>query len=53
VNTLCESDVLEHKIIDSPETANVEEGITIKPANIGEYLHLYFLNPRPYIYYRA
>ncbi|KAF9462473.1 Septin-domain-containing protein [Collybia nuda] len=34
VNTLCESEVLEHKVIDSPETANVEEGITIKPANV-------------------
>jgi len=35
VNTLCESEVLSHKISDSPETAHVEEGIRIKPANVG------------------
>ncbi|KAJ7071283.1 septin [Mycena amicta] len=34
VNTLCESEVLAHKISDSPETAHVEEGIKIKPANV-------------------
>ncbi|TFK44276.1 GTP binding protein [Crucibulum laeve] len=34
VNTLCESDVLSHKVCDSPETAHVEEGIKIKPANV-------------------
>jgi cell division control protein 11 len=35
VNTLCESEVLSHKISDSPETAHVEEGIRIKPVNVG------------------
>jgi hypothetical protein len=35
VNTLCESEVLAHKISDTPETAHVEEGIRIKPANVG------------------
>jgi septin family protein len=35
VNTLCESEVLSHKVSDSPETAHVEEGIRIKPANVG------------------
>jgi hypothetical protein len=39
VNTLCESEVLSHKVSDSPETAHVEEGIRIKPANVGA-LHL-------------
>ncbi|KAI0762821.1 GTP binding protein [Fomes fomentarius] len=34
VNTLCESEVLPHKVCDSPETAHVEEGIKIKPVNI-------------------
>ncbi|TEB32994.1 septin [Coprinellus micaceus] len=34
VNTLCESDVLRHKVIEDPETAHVETGIKIKPANI-------------------
>ena len=37
VNTLCEADVLSHKICDSPESAHVEEGIRIKPANVGQY----------------
>ena len=35
VNTLCESEVLAHKITDNPESAHVEEGIRIKPANVG------------------
>lgn len=35
VNTLCESEVLAHKVSDTPETAHIEEGIRIKPANIG------------------
>jgi len=34
VNTLCESEVLAHKISDNPATAHVEEGIRIKPANV-------------------
>jgi hypothetical protein len=38
VNTLCESEVLAHKISDNPETAHVEEGIRIKPANVGALL---------------
>ena len=37
VNTLCESDVLAHKQSDSPETAHIEEGIRIKPMNVGPY----------------
>lgn len=35
VNTLCESEVLAHKVSDNPETAHVEEGIRIKPCNVG------------------
>jgi len=35
VNTLCESEVLSHNVSDSPETAHVEEGIRIKPVNVG------------------
>lgn len=35
VNTLCESEVLAHKVSDNPETAHVEEGIRIKPVNVG------------------
>ena len=35
VNTLCESDVLAHKQSDSPETTHIEEGIRIKPVNVG------------------
>ena len=38
VNTLCESEVLPHKVCDNPETAHVEEGIKIKPVNVGEHL---------------
>jgi len=34
VNTLCESEVLAHKVCDDPETAHIEEGIKIKPANV-------------------
>jgi len=34
VNTLCESEVLVHKVSDSPEMAHVEEGIKIKPVNV-------------------
>jgi cell division control protein 11 len=34
VNTLCESEVLTHKITDNPESAHVEEGIRIKPVNV-------------------
>ena len=36
VNTLCESEVLAHKISDNPETAHIEEGIKIKPINVGQ-----------------
>lgn len=35
VNTLCESEVLQHKVCDSPDTAHLEEGIKIKPVNVG------------------
>ncbi|TFK76900.1 GTP binding protein [Pluteus cervinus] len=34
VNTLCESEVLAHKVSDDPSTAHVEEGIRIKPVNV-------------------
>ena len=37
MNTLCESEVLSHKIADNAETAHVEEGIRIKPVNVGMY----------------
>jgi cell division control protein 11 len=36
VNTLCESEVLAHKISDNPDTAHIEEGIRIKPVNVGK-----------------
>jgi hypothetical protein len=39
VNTLCESDVLQHKVIESPEEAHIEAGIKIKPANVGQFLN--------------
>ncbi|KAH8835361.1 septin [Flagelloscypha sp. PMI_526] len=34
VNTLCESEVLAHKIIEEPELAHNEPGIKIKPVNV-------------------
>ncbi|KAF6766397.1 septin [Ephemerocybe angulata] len=34
VNTLCESEVLTHKVSDQPESAHLEEGIRIKPATV-------------------
>ncbi|EAU91050.1 septin [Coprinopsis cinerea okayama7 len=34
VNTLCESDVLSHKICDDPKEAHLEAGIKIKPVNV-------------------
>lgn len=34
VNTLCESEVIGHKISDNPETAHIEEGIRIKPVHV-------------------
>jgi len=34
VNTLCESEVLNHKDSDIAETAHMEQGIKIKPANV-------------------
>lgn len=39
MNTLCESEVLAHKVSDTPETAHVEEGIRIKPVNVGALSH--------------
>ena len=36
VNTLCESEVLAHKVSDNPECAHIEEGIRIKPVNVGK-----------------
>ena len=60
VNTLCDAEVLAHKVIDSPEYAHNEEPISIKPVNIGMSLVLlpmfsplfltrytrYFLHPK-------
>jgi hypothetical protein len=40
VNTLCESEVLLHKVCNSPETVHVEEGIRVKPVNVG-VLHFF------------
>ncbi|KAJ6629511.1 Septin-domain-containing protein [Mycena sp. CBHHK59/15] len=34
VNTLCESEVLVHKILDSPDNAHAEEKIRIKPVSV-------------------
>ncbi|EIN13529.1 GTP binding protein [Punctularia strigosozonata HHB-11173 SS5] len=34
VNTLCESEVLKHKIVDDPSRAHIEEGVKIKPVNV-------------------
>ncbi|KIY44536.1 GTP binding protein [Fistulina hepatica ATCC 64428] len=34
VNTLCESELLPHKLIDTPENAHLEEGVKIKPSSI-------------------
>ncbi|KAG6829701.1 hypothetical protein H0H87_010503 [Tephrocybe sp. NHM501043] len=34
VNTLCEQEVLPHKVISSPELANMEEVVSIKPVNV-------------------
>ncbi|KAJ3527349.1 hypothetical protein NMY22_g9817 [Coprinellus aureogranulatus] len=34
VNTLCESEVLAHKVSDQPESAHIEEGIRIKPVTV-------------------
>lgn len=36
MNTLCESEVLAHKVSDMPESAHIEEGIRIKPVNVGQ-----------------
>jgi len=37
VNTLCESEVLAHKISDDPQSAHLEEGIKIKPVPVGTF----------------
>ncbi|KAK7064444.1 Septin spn3 [Favolaschia claudopus] len=34
VNTLCESEVLAHKVSDEPESAHIEAGIKIKPVHV-------------------
>ncbi|KAI4523853.1 Septin-domain-containing protein [Schizophyllum commune] len=34
VNTLCESDILAHKVIDAPENAHLEEGVRVKPVHV-------------------
>lgn len=36
VNTLCESDVLQHKEPEPAESVHLETGIRIKPANVGQ-----------------
>ena len=36
MNTLCESEVLAHKVSDNPDMAHIEEGIKIKPVNVGK-----------------
>lgn len=36
VNTLCDQEVLAHKSIESPETANIESVLSIKPVNVGK-----------------
>lgn len=45
MNTLCESEVLSYKVSDHAENAHIEEGIKIKPVNVGKFLveiKLYF-----------
>lgn len=37
VNTLCESEVLSHKVCDDPASAHTEEGIRIKPVTVGTF----------------
>ena len=51
VNTLCESEVLAHKVSDHPESAHLEEGIRIKPATVGKARHFHGFpstNSRPF-----
>jgi septin family protein len=36
VNTLCGAEVLAHRDSDNPDTAHVEQGIKIKPINVGQ-----------------
>jgi len=36
VNTLCESEIIAHKVSDTPDTAHIEEGIRIKPVIVGQ-----------------
>ncbi|KAF7376561.1 Chloride channel protein [Mycena sanguinolenta] len=38
VNTLCESEVLAHKILDTPDNAHAEEKVRIKPVSVGKIL---------------
>jgi hypothetical protein len=37
VNTLCDSNLIPHKVCDSPETAHEEQGIEIRPVDVGEH----------------
>jgi septin family protein len=37
VNTLCESDVLQHKAHDDPARAHIEEGVRIKLHTVGAW----------------
>ena len=47
MNTLCESEVLAHKVSDNPDMAHIEEGIKIKPVNVGAYPPPSSLIPQP------
>ena len=37
INTLCESTVSPHREPEAPEHAHIEQGIKIKPMNVGEF----------------
>lgn len=37
VNTLCGKKVLQHKDSDDPANAHIEEGVKIKPVNVGKF----------------
>lgn len=47
----CESEVLQHKANDSPETAHIEEGIKIKPLTVGKCFLCVCLTRRSYFLY--
>jgi len=39
VNTLCDTNLIPHKVCDSPETAHQEESIKIRPVDVGGSHH--------------